>query len=83
MDKAVVHWDRLATRRTVRDFYDAPIDLAVIKACVLAAVSAPIGTNHQPWHFACVGDPGTKCVIREAAETEEQAFTEVEREKHG
>ena len=30
MDKAVVHWDRLATRRTVRDFYDAPIDLAVI-----------------------------------------------------
>ena len=80
---AVAYRDHLATRRTVRDFSDEPIDRAVIEACVLAAGSAPSGANHQPWHFACVGDPGTKCVIREAAETEEQAFTEVEREKHG
>jgi len=61
-------------RRTVRDFSDEPIDRAVIEACVLAAGSAPSGANHQPWHFACVGDPDTKRAIREAAEAEEQAF---------
>ena len=73
-DNAVAYRDRLATRRTVRDFSDEPIDRAVIEACVLAAGSAPSGANHQPWHFACVSDPDTKRVIREAAEAEEQAF---------
>jgi iodotyrosine deiodinase len=72
--KAVAYRDHLATRRTVRDFSDEPIDRAVIEACVLAAGSAPSGANHQPWHFACVSDPDTKRAIREAAEAEEQAF---------
>ena len=76
LDSAVVYRDRLATRRTVRDFSDEPIDRAVIEACVLAAGSAPSGANHQPWHFACVSDPDTKRAIREAAEAEEQAFYE-------
>ena len=74
LDSAVAYWDRLATRRTVRDFSDEPIDRAVIEACVLAAGSAPSSANHQPWHFACVSDPDTKRAIREAAEIEEQAF---------
>ncbi|MGB2523449.1 MAG: nitroreductase family protein [Luminiphilus sp.] len=74
LDNAVAYKDRLATRRTVRDFSDEPIDRAVIEACVLAAGSAPSGANHQPWHFACVCDPDTKRAIREAAEAEEQAF---------
>ena len=74
LDSAVAYRGRLATRRTVRDFSDEPIDRAVIEACVLAAGSAPSGANHQPWHFACVSDPDTKRAIREAAEAEEQAF---------
>ena len=74
LDSAVAYRDRLATRRTARDFSDAPIDRAVIEACVLAAGSAPSGANHQPWHFACVSDAGTKLAIREVAEAEEQAF---------
>ena len=74
LDNAVAYRDRLATRRTVRDFSGEPIDRAVIEACVLAAGSAPSGANHQPWHFACVSDPDTKRAIREAAEAEEQAF---------
>ena len=68
LDSAVAYRDRLATRRTVREFSDEPIDRAVIEACVLAAWSAPSGANHQQWHFACVGDPDTKRAIREAAE---------------
>jgi len=74
LDSAVAYRDRLATRRTVWDFSDSPIDRAAIEACVLAAGSAPSGANHQPWHFACVIDPDIKPAIREAAEAEEQAF---------
>ena len=74
LDSAVAYRDRLATRRTVRDFSDSPNDHAVIEACVLAAGSAPSGANHQPWHFACVSDPDTKLAIREAAEAEKQGF---------
>ena len=66
--------DRLATRRTVRDSSDEPINRSVIEACVLAAGSAPSGANHQPWHSACVSDPDTKRAICEAAEAEEQEF---------
>ena len=71
LDDALAYRDRLARRRTVRDFSDEPIDRAVIEACVLAAGSAPSGANHQPGHFACVCDPDTKRAIREAAEAEE------------
>jgi nitroreductase len=46
----------------------------VIETCLRAAGTAPSGANHQPWHFACVSDPGTKRAIREAAETEEREF---------
>lgn len=74
LEAAVVYRDLLATRRTVRNFSDEPVDRAVIEACVLAAGSAPSGANHQPWHFVCVSDPVTKRAIREAAEAEEQAF---------
>ena len=74
LENAVAYQDRLATRRTVRGFSDEPIDRAVIEACVLYAGTAPSGANHQPWHFACVSDPDTNRAIREAAETEEQAF---------
>ena len=74
LDNAAAYRNRLATRRTVRDFSDELIDRAVIEACVLSAGTAPSGVNHQPWRFACVSDRNTKRPIREAAETEEQAF---------
>ncbi len=66
--------DGICRRRSVRHFSDRPVDRAVIEACVEAAGSAPSGANHQPWHFACVGDADTKHQIRLAAEKEEQAF---------
>ena len=74
LDSAIAYRDRLATRRTVRDFSDAPIDPAVIEGCVLAAGSALSGVNNEPRHFACASDPDTKRAIREAAEAEGQAF---------
>jgi len=64
----------LATRRTVREFSDAPVPREVIAACVETAGQAPSGANKQPWHFEVVGDPRVKSRIRTAAEEEERAF---------
>jgi nitroreductase len=61
-------------RHTVRDFRPDPVPLDVIETCIAAAGRAPSGANHQPWHFAVVGDPAVKRAIREAAEEEERAF---------
>ncbi|MFN0024331.1 MAG: nitroreductase family protein [Parvularculaceae bacterium] len=67
-------FDEIARRRTIRDYRPDPIPLDVIETCIAAAGRAPSGANHQPWHFAVVGDAGVKRAIREAAEEEERAF---------
>nr|WP_051124891.1 nitroreductase family protein [Sphingomonas sp. PAMC 26605] len=67
-------YQEIKRRHTVRDFSDKPVPRAVIEQCLLAAGTAPNGANHQPWHFAVVGDPALKTRIREAAEVEERAF---------
>ncbi len=66
--------DIMKTRHTVRDFDTAPVDRSVIEACISAAGLAPSGANHQPWHFALIGNPEMKAKIREAAEIEERKF---------
>jgi nitroreductase len=66
--------DEIRRRRTVRDYRPDPIPLDIIKTCIAAAGSGPSGANHQPWHFAVVGDPALKKEIRAAAEVEERAF---------
>ena len=64
----------VATRRTVREFSNRPVDPEVIRECVVAAGQAPSGANMQPWHFEVVGDPALKSQIRQAAEAEEREF---------
>jgi iodotyrosine deiodinase len=72
--RAAAFLDEVRTRRTVRDFAPTPVPRDVIETCLRAAGSAPSGANHQPWHFAVIGDPARKRRIREAAEAEERAF---------
>lgn len=67
-------YERLSTRRTIRDFSDKPIPEGVLEHVILTAGSAPNGANLQPWHFAVVQDPELKHQIRVAAEEEEAAF---------
>jgi nitroreductase len=62
------------TRHTVRAFDPRPVPRAVIETCIRAAGTAPNGANHQPWHFAVIGDPVVKARIRLAAEAEEREF---------
>ncbi len=66
--------ERMAGRRSVRDFSPEPVPEGVIEAAVRAAASAPSGANVQPWRFAVVTDPARKRRLRLAAETEEREF---------
>lgn len=74
--RAKALYEALNTRRTVRDFSDAPVPREVVEACIATAGTAPSGANQQPWHFAVVSDPKIKRKIRAAAEEEERAFYE-------
>ena len=74
LSRSVSFFQELKRRRTVREFSSRPIPMEVVKNCLLAAGTAPNGANHQPWHFAVVTDPALKQKIRQAAETEEEAF---------
>ena len=69
-------YEEIRTRHTVREFSPRPVPRDIIETCILAAGTAPNGANHQPWHFALIGDPAVKRRIREAAEIEERAFYE-------
>jgi nitroreductase len=71
---AQAFYQRLSSRRTIREFSDKPIPDGVLENLILTAGSAPNGANLQPWHFAVVRDPALKRKIRVAAEEEEAAF---------
>ncbi|MEQ9181863.1 MAG: nitroreductase family protein, partial [Nitratireductor sp.] len=72
--RAQAFYDEIRTRHTVRDFATRPVPRDIIETCIRAAGTAPNGANHQPWHFAVIGDPALKKRIRDAAEVEEQAL---------
>lgn len=64
----------LRRRHSLRDFSPRPVPRAVIETAIRTAGTAPSGANHQPWHFAVIGDSAVKAQVREKAEAEEQAF---------
>ncbi len=74
--RALAFHEHIARRHTVRDFSPRPVPRDIVERCLMAAGTAPNGANHQPWHFAVIGDPAMKHRIRLAAEAEERAFYE-------
>lgn len=72
--RAQKFYDAIKTRRSCRDFSDAPVPRAVIELAIRAAGTAPSGANHQPWHFAVISTADKKAALRCAAETEEREF---------
>ncbi len=72
--RAEAFYAEIRRRHSLRDFSDRPVPREIIETCIRAAGTAPSGANHQPWHFAVIGDPATKALVREKAEAEERAF---------
>lgn len=71
---ALAYLAQMQTRHSVRDFDSRPVPVEIIEDCIRTAGLAPSGANHQPWHFALIGNPEMKAKIRKAAEIEEQVF---------
>ena len=67
-------YHEIKSRRTIRNFSDAPVPDDVIQNCIMAAGTAPNGANLQPWHFSVIKDAEIKRKIRVEAEKEEQEF---------
>jgi nitroreductase len=76
--RATAFFERMGTRRSVRDFAPDPVPRTLIELAVAAAHTAPSGANRQPWRFVAVADAGVKREIRVAAEAEEREFYEGE-----
>ncbi|WP_308008325.1 nitroreductase family protein [uncultured Fusobacterium sp.] len=61
-------------RHTYRQFLEEPVDIDIIKDCIMTAATAPSGADKQPWHFSIVIDPIMKEKIREESEKIEKEF---------
>ena len=46
--------DAIAARRSVRGFFDTPVDLATLRGLAIKAARAATGGNIQPWHIDIV-----------------------------
>lgn len=71
LKRSETYYQWMDRRRTLREFSDRPVPLAVIENIVMTASTAPSGAHKQPWTFAIVADPIIKAKIRQAAEQEE------------
>ncbi len=67
-------YELMKTRKSCRHFSNQPVDLDVLKTCILAAGAAPSGANKQPWFFSIVTSSDLKSEIRKLAELEEFEF---------
>ena len=74
LEKSKALLEESRKRRSYRSFLPDPIDMEVIKNCVLTAGTAPNGADKQPWHFSIVTDPDMKRRIREESEKVEKKF---------
>jgi iodotyrosine deiodinase len=64
--------ERMARRRTVRQFAAEPVPEQVVRDAIACAATAPSGAHQQPWTFVLVKDPEVRRRIRAAAEAEER-----------
>lgn len=63
-------------RRSAREFFGTPVDMAAIGRIVEAGRLAPSGANRQPWHFVVVDDPSIKHALRAICEEAEHKYYE-------
>lgn len=73
LERAHSFYEKMESRRSVREFSNRPIDQNVIKNIIKTASTAPSGAHKQPWTFCVVANPEIKKQIKIAAEEEEKA----------
>lgn len=56
----------IRSRRSIREFRDAPVSGKDIETCLEAARLAPSATNAQPWRFLVARDPALRAALAEA-----------------
>ena len=61
--------EAIRKRRSVREYTDEPVDDAVLRELIEAAVQAPSAINLQPWTFVVVKDPTRLSQISERAKS--------------
>lgn len=71
VERSRLYYELMDKRRSVREFSDKPVPMAVIENIIKTASSAPSGAHKQPWIFCVVSSRKIKQQIREAAEKEE------------
>ncbi|MFN0060359.1 MAG: nitroreductase family protein [Planctomycetota bacterium] len=70
--RAQSFYERMETRRSVREFSAKPVARELIELAIRTASTAPSGAHRQPWRFVVIDDPAIKRAIRVAAEAEER-----------
>ncbi|GAB4171595.1 MAG: nitroreductase family protein [Calditrichia bacterium] len=48
--------ESILSRRSIRKFYDKPVDNELINIILKAGFNAPSAGNQQPWHFVIIND---------------------------
>ena len=69
-------FDRMNTRRSIREFSSDPVPRSLIETAIRTASTAPSGAHRQPWQFVAISNSDIKAQIRVAAEAEEREFYE-------
>lgn len=64
--------ERLARRRSVREFSPEPVPFELVANAIAVAGTAPSGAHQQPWTFVVCSDQELKRRLRAAAEAEER-----------
>ena len=58
--------DNIATRTSIRDYENRPVEKEKIEKMLRAAMSAPTAMNKQPWHFVVVDQRTTLDALSDA-----------------
>ncbi len=74
IERSRAFFEKMAKRRTIRDFSSKAVPREVIENAILAAGRAPSGANKQPWHFVAISNNDLKSKLRPEAEKEEEEF---------
>lgn len=56
--------DSIEKRRSIRKFKDIPVEPAIIRQLIEAAVAAPSAKNRQPWKFIVCTDAATQNMLQ-------------------